>query len=145
MQYNRCLLLSIFVNIRQIKLSRQTEVKLTGRKRIFITDSRLYVNIQLRAVESSFTDLLCIFDTDAVHNITQGILCCIPHFIIIMIFLFVLRITQGQYTTVICNTKILVCAEDQVYYSCKLFLDLFRCYKQMGIILAEMSASFNTL
>jgi hypothetical protein len=62
-----------------------------------------------------------------------------------VIFYLVLRISQGQDTSVIGNTEILVGIEDQIYYLGELGLDLLRCYEQMGIILAEMSASFDTL
>jgi len=62
-----------------------------------------------------------------------------------VIFYLVLRISQRQDTSVIGNTEILVGIEDQVYYLGELGLDLLRCYEQMGIILAEMSASFDTL
>ena len=62
-----------------------------------------------------------------------------------MIFYLVLRISQGQDTSVIGNTEILVGIKDQVYYLGELGLDLLRCYEQMGVVLAEMSASLDTL
>ena len=62
-----------------------------------------------------------------------------------MIFYLVLRISQGQDTSVIGNTEILVGIEDQVYYLGELGLDLLRCYEQVRVVLAEMSSSLNTL
>ncbi len=56
-----------------------------------------------------------------------------------MIFLFVFRITQRQYTTVIGNSEILVGTKNQVYNLGKLILNLLRCYKQMRIVLTKMS------
>ena len=115
MQYNRCLLLAIFVNISKLELRRQTEVKLTGRKCIFISDSRLYIYIKLRSVECCLADFLCILDAKVIQYLTKCILGCVPHLIIIVVFYLVLRITQRQHATIICDTEILVCAEDQVY------------------------------
>ena len=144
MKYNRRLFLAIAVYISQLKFSRQTEVKLAGRKCILITNSRFYVYVKLRSVESSLADFLCILDTKGIHNLTKCIFCFVPHFIIIMIFLFVFRITQRQYASVICDTEIFVSREDQVYYFGELIFDLLRSYKQMCIILAEMTSTLDT-
>ena len=115
MQYNRCLLLAIFVNISKLELCWQAEVKLAGRKCIFISDSRLYIYIKLRSVECCLADFLCVLNTKVFQHLTKCILGCVPHLIIIMVFYLVLRVTQRQHATIICDAKILVCAEDQVY------------------------------
>ena len=143
-QNNRCLFFSVAVNVGQIEFCRQAEVQLTGRQGNLVTDGRLYIDIQFRAIECSFSDFFGVFDSDAVHYITQCIFCCVPHLIIIMIFFFVFRITQRQYTTVIGDSEIFIGTEDQFYYFGKFILDLFRCYKQMGIVLTEMSSPFDT-
>ena len=74
---------------------------------------------------------------DALRNVLND-LGIVPHFVVIVIFYLVLRISQGQDTSVIGNTEILVSIEDQVYYLGELGLDLLRCYEQMGVVLAEM-------
>ena len=145
MQNHGSLLLTVLVHIGQVEFCRQAEIQLTGRQGVLITYSGLYVYIQLRSVECSFTDLLGVLDAQIIQNLTQSILRIVPHLIIIVIFYLVLRISQRQDTSVIGNTEILVGIEDQVYYLGELGLDLLRCYEQMGIILAEMSASFDTL
>ena len=145
MQDHGSLLLSILVHIGQIKLSRQAEIQLAGRQGVLITYRRFYVYIQLRSVECSFTDLLGILNAQVVQNLAQSVLCIVPHFVVIVIFYLVLRISQGQDTSVIGNTEILVGIEDQIYYLGELGLDLLRCYEQMGVVLAEMSASLDTL
>ena len=94
MQNNRCLLLAVFVNVGQLEFRRQTEVELTCGQCDLITYSRLHIDIQLRAIESCFTDLFCVFKTEFVHNFTQCVLCLVPHLIIIMILRFVFRISQ---------------------------------------------------
>ena len=145
MQDHGSLLLSILVHIGQIKLSRQAEIQLAGRQGVLVTYRRFYVYIQLRSVECSFTDLLSILNAQVVQNLAQSVLCIVPHFVVIVIFYLVLRISQGQDTSVIGNTEILVGIEDQIYYLGELGLDLLRCYEQMGVVLTEMSASLDTL
>ena len=145
MQDYGSLLLSILVHISQIKLSWQTEIQLAGGQGVLVTYRRLYINIQLRSIECSLTDLLGVLNAQVVQNLTQSVLCIVPHFVVIVIFYLVLRISQGQDTSVIGNTEILVGIEDQVYYLGELGLDLLRCYEQMGVVLAEMSASLDTL
>ena len=61
-----------------------------------------------------------------------------------MILLFIRRITEGEYTTVICNAEILVGIKNQMNNLSYLILDLLRCYEQMRIILAEVSATLDT-
>ena len=145
MQNNRCLLLTITVYIRQIEFCRETEIKLAGRKCDLIADCRLYVYIQLWSIESSLSNFLCIINFQIIQYRAECILCLVPHSIIIMILFFVCRITQRQYTTVIGNSEILVGTKNQVYNLGKLILNLLRCYKQMRIVLTEMSASLDTL
>ena len=144
MKYNRCLFLTITVYISQLKFSRQTEVELAGRKCILITNSRFYVYIQFRSVESSLADFLCILDTKGIHYLTKCVFCFVPHLIIIMIFLFIFRITQRQNASVVCDTEIFVSREDQIYDFGELIFDLLRSYKQMCIILAKMTSTLNT-
>ena len=143
MQDHGSLLLSILVHIGQINLAgRQNPA--AGRQGVLITYRRFTLH-PASSVECSFTDLLGVLDAQIIQNLTQSILRIVPHLIIIVIFYLVLRISQRQDTSVIGNTEILVGIEDQVYYLGELGLDLLRCYEQMGIILAEMSASFDTL
>ena len=145
MQNYRSLLFTISVDIGQIEFSRQTEVQLAGGQCIFITHSRFHVNIQLRTIESSLTDFLSVFDADFIQNLAQSILCIVPHFIVIVIFYLVLRITQRQYTAIIRDIEIFVGIKDQVHYLGKFILDLLRCYEQVSIVLAEVTASLDAL
>ena len=94
MKYNRCLFLTITVYISQLKFSRQTEVELAGRKCIFISDGRLYIYIKLWSVECCLTDFLCVLDAKVIQYLTECILGCVPHLIIIVVFYLVLRVTQ---------------------------------------------------
>ena len=66
MQYDRCLLFAVAVNIIEVELGWQTEVQLTGRECDLITDRRLYVYVKFRTLESSLADLLGVFDADTV-------------------------------------------------------------------------------
>ena len=114
MQNNRSLLLAILINISQLKLSRQTEIKLAGGQCILVSYSRLYIYVKLRTIECSLTDLLCILDSKVIHNVSKSIFCLIPHLIIIMILCLICRISQRQNAAIICDTKILVGTKDQI-------------------------------
>ena len=114
MQNNRSLLLAILVNISQLELCRQAEIKLASGQCILVSYSWLYIYIKLRTIESSLTNLLCILDSKVIHNVSKSIFCLIPHLIIIMILCLICRISQRQNAAIICDTKILVGTKDQI-------------------------------
>ena len=58
MQHNGGLLAAVLVDVGQVELRRQAEVQLAGGQGVLCTDSGLNVDVQLRAIESSFADLL---------------------------------------------------------------------------------------
>ncbi len=62
-----------------------------------------------------------------------------------MVFYGVFRVPQGQNATVIRNVKVLVSIKNQVYYGADFAFNLIRGAEQMGVILAEVTATFNAL
>ena len=145
MKHHGSLLGRIAVHVLQVELHGQAEVKLTGGKRNLCANGRLYVYVQLWAIEGSLTDLLGVLDADVIEHLTKGCLCGIPHVIIGIILLGISGITQGKNAAIIRDAKVIINVKDQVNNLLELFLDLARRYEQMRIILAEMSYSLDTL
>ena len=145
MDDDRCLLGAVLIHIGQFELRRQAEVKLAGGKCVLSADCGLHIDIQLRAVEGSLTDLFRVVDLQFVENLAQRIFRCVPHLIVVMILLLVFRITQRQHAAVICDLEVLVCVEDQIADTGDLALDLIRRHKQVRVILAEMTSSLDAL
>ena len=55
------------------------------------------------------------------------------------------RVTQRQHAAVLGNAEVLVYIGDQIYDPGHLVLDLVRRDEQVGIVLAEMTATLNAL
>ncbi len=64
---------------------------------------------------------------------------------IIVIFYFILRISQREHTTVICNIEILIGLENEIHYLLELVLNLLRSHEKVSIVLAEVTASLDSL
>ena len=145
MQHDGGLLGAVFVHIGQVELGGQAEVQLAGGEGVLCTNSGLDVDIQLRAVEGSLTDLLGEVDAQLGQNLTQSVLGVVPHGVVVVVLLLVGRVTQGQDTAVIGDVEVLVGLEDQVADIGDLALDLLRRAEQVGVVLAEVTAALDAL
>ena len=74
MQHNGGLLAAVLVDVGQVELGRQAEVQLAGGQGVLCTDSGLNVDVQLRAIESSFADLLGKVDAQLGQHLAQSVL-----------------------------------------------------------------------
>ena len=145
MQHNGCLFTAVLVDILQVELRGQAEVKLACAQRIFRSDGRFHVHVKLRAVEGSLADLFRILDPQLVQHIAQSAFRLVPHFVILVILYLVFRITQAQDAAVVRDMEIFIDITDQVDNAGHLILDLVRRHEQVGIVLAEMPAAFDSL
>ena len=126
-----------------MELGRQAEVQLAGGQGVLCTDSGLNVDVQLRAIESSFADLLGKVDAQLGQNFAQSVLGMVPHGVVVMVLLLVGGVTQGQHAAVIGDVEILVDVKDQAADIGNFALDLLRGAEQVGVVLAEMTAALN--
>ena len=84
-------------------------------------------------------------DAQLGQHFAQGLLCMVPHGIIVVVLLLIGRITQAQHAAVIGNVEVLVHLKDQVAHVCDLALDLLRGAEQVSIVLAEVTAALDAL
>ncbi len=145
MQHHRGLLLAVGIHILQVKLCRQTEVQLAGGQGVLRANGGLDVHVQLGAIEGSLADFLGEVDTQLGQHLPQGGLGLLPHGIIGMVLDLILGVPQRQDAAVVGNTEILVDIPDEANYPGHLVLDLVRGDEQMGIVLAEVTATLNAL
>ena len=145
MQHHRGLLLAVGIHILQVKLGRQAEVQLAGGQGVLCANGGLDVHVQLGAVEGSLADFLGEVDTQLGQYLPQGGFSLLPHGIIGMVLDLILGVPQRQDAAVVGNTEILVDIPDEANYPGHLVLDLVRGDEQMGIVLAEMTATLNAL
>ena len=124
MQHDRGFLAAVGIDIGQLELGRQAEVELAGRKGVLRPDSRLDVDVELRAVEGGLADLLGELDAELVSTLAQSALGVFPHRVVVVVLLLVVGVAQREHAAVIGDVEILVDIEDQVADVCDLALDL---------------------
>ena len=84
-------------------------------------------------------------DAQLGQNLAQSVLGMVPHGVIVMVFLLVSGVAQGQHAAVVGDVEVLVDIKNQVADIGDLALDLLRRAEQVRVVLAEVTAALDAL
>ena len=140
------LFLTIFIDVVHIKLFSKKSIPLDRDHCIFFSVYIFGIDINLRSVECSFSNILCKWNVQFFKHLADMSFCLIPHFCITDVFLSVVRIPFGKvigyvllYTK---NLQTVLCKCDTVF---KFFYHLVRSYDQMTFGDRELTHTCQTM
>ena len=144
-QHDGGLLGAVLVDVLQVELGRQAEIELAGGQGVLVAHGRLDVDVELGAVEGGLTDLLGEVDAQLGQNLAKGALGLLPHLVVLMVLVLVLRVAQRKDAAVVGDAKVLVDAEDEVAHARDLGLDLVGGHEDVRVVLTEVTAALDAL
>ena len=115
MENNRCALNALCVHVCEVELCGQAEVKLAGGECVLCAYCGNNVNVKFGPVECSFSNFLGVLQAKSVENFPEGVLCGVPHFVVIVVLLLVCGVAQGKHAAVVGYVEVLVGVKDHVH------------------------------